>query len=35
MIALYIAGPLVVAFIVAMVLRWYGQRRGFNPKVRR
>ena len=35
MLTLYIAGPLVLAFVAALVLRWYGRRYGFPARVTR
>lgn len=34
-LAFYIAGPLVLAFVAALVLRWYGRRYGFPARVTR
>ena len=33
MLAFYLAGPLVLAFVAALFLRWYGRRYGFPARV--
>ncbi len=35
MLAFYVAGPLVLAFVAALTLRWYGRRHGFPARVTR
>jgi hypothetical protein len=34
-LAFYLAGPLVLAFLAALALRWYGNRYGFTARVTR